>query len=82
MEKTNQWKELEIRSEGKSFHRELGKISNIRENSFINRIILLWNDLPVNIKKTETFDSIKAGLDGLKLFNKKDKLITKLMLIK
>ena len=58
-----------MRREGKSFHRESRKISNIRENFFINRTIPLWNDLPVNVKEAGTLDSSKTGLDRLKLFD-------------
>ena len=58
-----------VRREGKSFHRESGKISNIRESFFINRTIPLWNDLPVDVKEARTLDSFKAGLDRLKLFD-------------
>ena len=58
-----------MRGEEKSFHKESGKISNIRENFFINRTIALWNDLPVYVKEAGTPDSFKAGLDKLKLFD-------------
>ena len=58
-----------MRREGKSFHMESGKISNIRESFFINRTIPLWNDLPVDVKEARTLDSFKAGLDRLKLFD-------------
>jgi hypothetical protein len=46
----------------------LGKIKSIRENFFTNRVIPLWNDLPVEIKEARTLDSFKAGLDKLKVF--------------
>jgi len=58
-----------VKREGTSFHRESGKISNIRESFFINRTIPLWNDLPVDVKEARTLDSFKAGLDRLKLFD-------------
>ena len=58
-----------LRRKGVCFHRELGKIKSIREKFFTNRVIPLWNDLPVEIKEARTLDSFKAGLDKLKLKN-------------
>ena len=57
-----------LRRQGVCFHRELGKIKSIRDNFFTNRVIPLWNDLPVEIKEARTLDSFKAGLDKLKVF--------------
>ena len=57
-----------LRRQGLCFHRELGNIKSIRENFFTNRVIPLWNDLPVEIKEVRTLDSFKAGLDKLKAF--------------
>ena len=33
----------------------------IRENFFTNRVIPLWNDLPVGVKEARTLNSFKAG---------------------
>ena len=57
-----------LRRQGVCFHRELGKVNSIRENFFTNRVIPLWNDLPVGVKEARTLNSFKAGLDKLKVF--------------
>jgi len=46
----------------------LGKVNSIWENFFTNRVIPLWNDLPVGVKEARTLNSFKAGLDKLKVF--------------
>ena len=46
--------------EGVCFHREPANIGKIRGNFFLNRTVLLWNDLPV-----KSLNGFKAGLDGL-----------------
>ena len=57
------------RSQGVCFHAETGaKISTVRDNFFTNRAMPLWNDLPVKVKEARTLNSVKAGLDRLKLF--------------
>ena len=57
-----------LRRQGVCFHRELGKVNSIGENFFTNRVIPLWNDLPVGVKEARTLNSFKAGLDKLKVF--------------
>ena len=57
-----------LRRPGVCFHRKWGKINSIRVNFFTNRIIPLWNDVPVGVKEARTLDSFKAGLDKLKVF--------------
>ena len=39
------------------FHREPANVCNIRENFFINRTILLWNDLSVEVKEVKSLNS-------------------------
>ena len=72
----NYWKNIGIesgpagnlRTQGVCFHKELGKISTIRENFITNRVIPLWNDLPIGVKEAKTLNSFKAGLDKMKVF--------------
>ena len=71
-----------IRREGKSFHRKSVKISNTRENFFINKTIPLWNDLAVNVKEPGTLDSFKVRLAKIKLFDKSNNLIAELLVNK
>ena len=40
-----------LRRKGVCFHREPANVGKIRDNFFINRTILLWNDLPVELKE-------------------------------
>ena len=42
-----------LRRQGICFHRELDKIKSIRENFSTNRVIPLWNDLPVEVKENK-----------------------------
>ena len=58
-----------LRREGVCFHREPANIGKIRDNFFLNRTVPLWNDLPVKVKKAESLNGFKAGLDGLGLFS-------------
>ena len=38
------------RKDGMCFHRESANVGKKRDNSFINRTIPLWSDLPVELK--------------------------------
>ena len=54
-----------LRRQGVCFHRELGKANSIRENFLTNRVIPLWNDLPIGVKVARTPNSSKARFDSI-----------------
>ena len=54
------WTGKQFKAGGVCFHREPANIGKIRGNFFLNRTVLLWNDLPV-----KSLNGFKAGLDGL-----------------
>ena len=57
-----------LRRGGICFRREPANICTSRNESFLNRIIPLWNELPQKVKKAVTLNSFKAGLGKMKLF--------------
>ena len=61
--------ENNLRREGCAFIREPANIGKIKDNFFLNRTVLLWNDLPVKVKETKSLNGFKAGLDVLWLFS-------------
>ena len=57
-----------LRREGMCFRREPANICTSRNESFLNRIIPLWNELPQKVREAVTLNSFKAGLGKMKLF--------------
>jgi hypothetical protein len=57
-----------LRRGGTCFRREPANIFTSRNESFLNRIIPLWNELPQKVREAVTLNSFKAGLDKMKLF--------------
>jgi hypothetical protein len=45
------------------------KLSNCRDKFFLNRVIPLWNDLPLHVKEIKTLNGFKAGIDKLEKFS-------------
>ena len=57
-----------LRRGGICFRREPANICTSRNEFFLNRVIPLWNELPLKIREAKTLNSFKAGLDNWKLF--------------
>jgi hypothetical protein len=57
-----------LRRGGICFRREPANICTSRNEFFLNRVIPLWNELPLKIREAKTLKSFKAGLDNWKLF--------------
>ena len=47
---------------------EPANICTFRNEFFMNRVILLWNELPQKVRESVTLNSLKAGLGKIKLF--------------
>ncbi len=60
-----------LRKKGICFHREPANIGTLRDEFFTNRVIPLWNDLPLEVKEAKTLNGFKAGLDRQSLFSTK-----------
>ena len=60
------WKKL--KKGGICFHRESANICTLRNEFFMNRVILLWNELPQKVRESVTLNSLKAGFGKMKLF--------------
>ena len=58
-----------LRREGTCIYKEPIKNCKFREEFFLNRIVPVWNKLPINVKEAKSLNSFKAGLDRLNMFS-------------
>ena len=57
-----------LRRHRNHYYRE-SKTCMVREKFFINRVVPLWNDLPVGVKDADRLNAFKAGIDRLSRFS-------------
>ena len=57
-----------LRREGTRIYKEPIKNCKFLEEFFLNRIVPVWNKLPI-IKEAKSLNSFKAGLDRINMFS-------------
>jgi hypothetical protein len=57
-----------MRRHAKTYYKEHPCSLNARQNFFINRVVESWNELPGEVKDSESLDSFKARVDKLPKF--------------
>ena len=58
-----------LRRQGTSLYKEPITNCKSREEFFLNRIVPVWNSLPIGVKEAKSLNSFKAGLDRLNMFS-------------